>query len=60
MYLLSEPPYVVVCHDQVVVKSFKVPVVEVVTARLSYESALPCTTDTTKKIFVDLTLVLDE
>ena len=32
-----------------VVKSFKVPIVEVVVARLSNESALPHTTDSTPK-----------
>ena len=42
-----------------VVKSLKVPVVEVVAARLSNESLLPCTTSSTPKNLVDLTLVLD-
>ena len=42
-----------------VVKSFKVPVVEVVASRLSNESAFPRTTDSTPKTLVDLMLVLD-
>ena len=42
-----------------VVQLFKIPVVEVVVARLSNRSALPRTTDSTKKNLVDLLLVLD-
>ena len=42
-----------------VVKSFQVPVVEVVAAWLSNVSALPRTTDSTLKSLVELTLVLD-
>ena len=46
--------------QMLVVKSFKVHVVEVVAARLSNKSAFPRTTDTiTKKTLVDLTLVLN-
>ena len=43
-----------------VVKSFKVPDVEVAAARMSNESTLTCMTDSTpKKTWSDLTLVLD-
>ena len=42
-----------------VVKSFKVPDVDVVAARMSNESALTRMTDSTQKTLVRLTLVLD-
>ena len=47
-------------NNKSVVKLFKVPVVEVVAARLSNESALLRMTASTPKTLVDLTLVLDE
>ena len=42
-----------------VVKSFKVPVGKVVVAWFNNESVLPRSTDSNKKILVDLELVLD-